>query len=275
MSTETVDSYIAAQSDFRQQRAKALTLENSWLALAGLYWLEQGENHIGSGEDCAVQLPRGPKRLGVIRLEGESIGIQTQSPVEIGGSQTTQAALQSDMDHKPTRVDLEGLSFIVIRRGELYAVRLWDNHSPARQNFEGLEWFELNPDFRVKARFVEQPRTLEIGLSTPFELYEHNPSPGYVVFELGGKEYSLVAESSDPTKSLFFNFKDPTNGKQTYGAGRFLITEGVKDGSVILDFNRATNPYCAYTHYATCPLPPAENRLAIPILAGEKAYHLE
>lgn len=264
--------YVEMQHRFRQQHADSLTLENSWLSLAGLFWLEACDNSIGSGPDCSIQLPRGPQNLGVIRLDGEQISIQTQIPVDIDGTLHSQASL-FDGAASPVRVGLEGLSFVAIRRGGYFAVRMWDNHSPARQNFEGLDWFEVAPEYRVKARFVAQPRTLEIGLNTEFEIVENNPSPGYVVFELGGQEYSLVAESSDPEKSLFFNFKDPTNGTQTYGAGRFLTTHGVQDGSVILDFNTATNPYCAYTNYATCPLPPAENRLPVAILAGEKNFH--
>lgn len=272
MGMSNIESYIAEQNQFRQQRANSLTLENSWLALAGLYWLEEGQNSLGSGSENRVVLPRGPHSLGSIFIESGIISLQTHIPVEIEGKQVTQCFLQSDKEGTPTRVNHDGLSFIVIYRGDTYALRLWDNQSPQRHAFAGLEWFELSNDFRIQARFVADPKVLHIGLSSGDDLVENNQSPGYVVFELNGQEHRLVAESKDPKKSLFFNFKDRTNGDTTYGAGRFLYTSGVEEGRVVLDFNRATNPYCAYTNYATCPLPPVENRLSIPILAGEKIY---
>jgi uncharacterized protein len=265
------DTYITELETFRQNRARAIGAENSWLSLAGLFWLEQGKNSVGSSADCTVVLPDGAAQVGVIWLEGDAIRLETQVPIEIEGRAVTQAELQSDKSGQPTRVILGRLSFIVIRRGTHYAVRLWDNQEAGKA--AELHWFAPNPALRIEASFVAEPRTLEIGLSTDFEIIEQAPSPGYVRFSLGEQEYRLVAESANPEQRLFFNFKDPTNTNQTYGAGRFLTTEGVKDGKVTLDFNYATNPYCAYTDFATCPLPPAENRLNIPVEAGEKRFN--
>ncbi|MDX2004529.1 MAG: DUF1684 domain-containing protein [Meiothermus sp.] len=269
--TASPETYLAELETFRQQRASAIGAANSWLALAGLFWLEEGENSLGSSADCAVVLPGLAPRIGALWLEGESVRLESSIPVEIDGQPQTQAELHSDKSGKPTRVNIGELSFIVLRRGTHHAVRLWDNHNAGRT--ATLDWFAPDPAFRVEATFVAEPRTLEIGLSTGFEILEYSPSPGYVRFSLGGQEHRLVAQSAEPEKRLFFNFKDPTNASQTYGAGRFLTTDGVKDGKVTLDFNYATNPYCAYTDHATCPLPPAENRLSVAVVAGEKRYN--
>lgn len=272
MSIATPSEYLTEVQQFRQQRAQMLAQENSWLALAGLFWLEPGSNSIGSDPTSVVLLPpNAPEHLGKLTLEGHTLQLKALEPVQVDGNPQVEATLHSDASGKPSRVTLDNLSFILIRRGDKYGVRLWDNQSLARLSFRGIDWFPAREEYRIEAGLIEDPQTLEIinilGMVNPTQ------SPGHVEFELGGQTHRLVAQSSKPQEYLFFNFKDTTNGQSTYGAGRFLTTGGVKDGKVMLDFNYATNPYCAYTAYATCPLAPAENRLPIAIEAGEKQFN--
>jgi uncharacterized protein (DUF1684 family) len=162
-------------------------------------------------------------------------------------------------------------TFTVIERSGRYAVRLKDNESKLRSSFAGMRWFPARESYRVNARFVSypQPKTLAIpnilGSSYPY------PSPGYVVFQIDGTEFRLEPVIEEGDKELFFIFRDRTAGKETYGAGRFLYTDLPRDGKVELDFNKAENPPCAFTPYATCPLPPRQNVLPVRIEAGELA----
>jgi uncharacterized protein (DUF1684 family) len=167
-------------------------------------------------------------------------------------------------------IDVEDLSFAVIERGDRMGVRLWDPQAPARRQFRGLRWYPVDPQYRVMARYVRyaKPRTLAIRNI----LGDTNPvkSSGYVRFTLGGKAHRLQAEDEGPM--LFINFQDATSGRTTYGAGRFLYAPKPSGDYVMLDFNLAVNPPCNYTDFATCPLPPPGNRLALPVEAGEKTY---
>ena len=162
------------------------------------------------------------------------------------------------------------LSLFAIHRGPKLGIRMRDPASQFRRDFHGLDYFPVSEEYRVTARFVAEPRRIPIanvlGQTTPME------SPGYVVFRLHGQQLRLYPVFEAPATSLFFVFRDQTSGKETYGAGRFLDAGLPRDGQVVLDFNKAYNPPCAFTPYATCPLPPQENRLAVAIAAGEKTY---
>jgi len=167
-------------------------------------------------------------------------------------------------------VTVNALTMFVIHRGDKYAIRMKDKNSTYRRDFTGLHWYPVRPEYRVTARFVAWPEPKTIPIANILGQTEPTPSPGYVVFTLNGVEAKLDAVAEDD--SLFLIFRDKTAGKTTYGAGRFLNTEMPKDGTVVLDFNQAYNPPCAFTPYATCPLPPPENRLDIAIEAGELKY---
>jgi hypothetical protein len=200
------------------------------------------------------------------RLEKGATALLGTNPVD------GPVAMSPDTSGDPTVLRLGSVTIHVIRRGNRLGVRLKDSDSPARRAFAGLDWFPVNPSYRVTARYVAYPapKTLEVpnvlGDTVPM------PSPGYVTFRLGDRELRLdpVVESDD---ELFFIFRDETSAKETYGAGRFLYTEGPKDGKVVLDFNKAYSPPCAFTRFATCPLPPRQNRLPFRIEAGEKRPH--
>jgi uncharacterized protein (DUF1684 family) len=171
----------------------------------------------------------------------------------------------------PDHVRLGALTFIAIKRGERYGIRLYDNNSLQRQVFQGLAWYTIAPAYRIAASFVpyEPAKCITYG-NILGDLVEEE-SPGYVKFAWHGIDCQLDALPRGD--KFFFNFRDATNGDTTYGAGRFLYTDRPKDGIVIVDFNQATNPYCAYTEHAVCPLPPAQNRLAVRIEAGERQFH--
>jgi uncharacterized protein (DUF1684 family) len=180
--------------------------------------------------------------------------------------------LQGDGDgkHKPDVIGYRDLSFYVIPRGHRVGIRLRDHNSAVRAAFTGRIWFEYDPAYRVEADFVSYEPGKTIPILTVLGDVDDTPSPGYVRFDIAGQSYTLDAVEAG--KGLFFNFRDTTCGKETYGAGRFLMAGEPQNGKVIVDFNRAVSPPCAFTIYATCPIAPSQNHLPVAINAGEK-YH--
>lgn len=258
----------------RAQRAQQLQADHSWLTLAGLFWLQEGVNHLGVDPNHSVVLnaPGVPANAGEIELSQGVLRLQVAPGVVMThqGQPVTALTLHDDMSGAADYITIGPLTFLVIKRGDRYAVRLYDITNPARQRFPGLSWYPIDPALCIEAHYepYDAPRTLTIvtgqGDITP------SVSPGAVYFTLGGHECRLEAE--DRGDKLFFNFRDLTNRDTTYPAGRFLYTDVPVNRKVTLDFNQATNPYCAYTPYATCPLPPAGNSLPVRIEAGEKRY---
>jgi hypothetical protein len=181
----------------------------------------------------------------------------------------TTRALRTDTDSSPDIVTLGSLTMFVIERGGRYGIRLKDRNSRFRKEFTGLDYFPLDESYRVQARFVPEPR--KIPVLNILGQTEEMPSPGHVEFELAGRTLRLTPVQDSPDK-LFFIFRDLTSGRETYGSGRFLYTNMPKAGRVELDFNKAYNPPCAFTPFATCPLPPKENRLPVRLAAGELRY---
>jgi uncharacterized protein (DUF1684 family) len=241
------------------KQARETSLRKNWLPVAGLFWLHEGANPFGRGPGNEIILPDGPARAGSFELHGGKVS------VTMNGASRPLAHDSGDV------VPVGRLSLFVIQRGDKIGIRLKDAESKYVREFHGLEYFPLNERYRVTARWVAEPRKIPIlnvlGQTEPSEC------PGYAVFHLDGREFRLYPIIEEPgAKQLFYIFRDQTAGKETYGAGRFLYSDFPKDGTVILDFNRAYNPPCAFTEYATCPLPPKENRLPIRIEAGEKKY---
>jgi uncharacterized protein len=254
-----VSAYQSEIAKWRAQREAALKAENGWLSLAGLFWLREGANPFGTNAASEVVLPDGPEHAGVFDLH------QGKVSVSMNGSTRPLAPDSSDV------VKVGRLSLSVIQRGDRIGIRVKDPESQARREFHGIESFPASEAWRVTARFVAEAR--KIPILNVLGQTEPSDSPGYAVFHLAGQElrlYPILEEPGD--KQLFFIFRDLTSGKETYGAGRFLYSDLPKDGQVVLDFNKAYNPPCAFTPYATCPLPPPENRLAVRIEAGEKTY---
>ncbi|MFL6212771.1 MAG: DUF1684 domain-containing protein [Blastocatellia bacterium] len=277
VSTLAVDqpSYQAEIERWRAAQEAELRADDGWLTLAGLFWLKEGSNSIGSNASGDIVLPEGaaPARLGVVELhEGRvTLRLTSDASVTLNEKPVTIVTLQSDEQQKPDVLRLGALSFYVIKRGARYGVRVKDLNSRNRREFTGRRWYPVNERYRVTATFIgyDQPREIEIinKLGDQIKM----KSPGYVRFKLNGNDYRF--DALDEEGKLFFVFADRTNGRTTYGAGRFLYAEPAKDGKVILDFNKAINPPCAFTPFATCPLPPRQNRLKISIESGELSAH--
>jgi len=249
-------------AQWRRARAAALQAEGGWLTVAGLFWLHEGANSFGKDADNEIALPDGPAHAGVFELRAGKVS------VTMNGESARRELWPDSAD----AVKVGRLSLFVIQRGDRLGIRLKDPENPARKEFHGLDYFPVSEAYRVTARWVAEPR--EIPVLNVLGQTEPSHSPGYAEFTIGGKQLRLYPILEEPdAQELFYIFRDQTSGKETYAAGRFLYSALPKDGRVVLDFNRAVNPPCAFTAYATCPLPPVENRLPVRIEAGEKKYH--
>jgi uncharacterized protein (DUF1684 family) len=252
-------TYQADIAAWRRAREAALRADGGWLTVAGLFWLHEGANRFGSDPSGEIALPDGPPRAGTFELHHGKVTAET------GGAAREMRPDSADA------VKVGRLSLFVIKRGDRYGIRLKDPESQYRRNFHGLDYFPVNEKYRIAAKFVSEPR--KIPILNVLGQTEQQDCPGYAIFRLDGRELKLYPVLEEPNaKSLFFIFRDQTSGKETYGAGRFLDTDLPRDGRVVLDFNKAYNPPCSFTPYATCPLPPPENRLPVRIEAGEKKY---
>jgi hypothetical protein len=270
------DGYVDEIRKYRESRLERLQAPEGWLSLIGLFWLEQGENGFGSATDQAIVLPSdaAPPIAGSLRLSGTEIRLIVAEDVEItlDGQPVRDRVLADDHDGKPDVLHLGRLSLYVIRRADRFALRVKDPEAESRKRFEGLEYYPVDPAYRVEARFepLEKPKKLKI--PTMVGTIEEMLVPGKLVFSLEGESFSLEPLVSEPGETkLFIIFKDETSGTETYGAGRYLYAT-LEDGRAVVDFNKAYNPPCAFTAFATCPLAPRGNKLAIAVRAGEKRY---
>ncbi len=247
-------------------------LKQNWLVLAGLFWLKPGANTFGSDSGNAIVLPSGPAHAGVFQLQGDVVSVELQkgANAKIGGQLLTNAKLQADITGKATVIEMGSLRMYLIQRGPRLGIRLKDLNSEAARNYAGPIFFPLDMTYRVTGTFV--PSDGKKTIDVPNVLGDVTPTPiaGEVRFKLNGQELTLTALGGDPANGLSFVIGDLTGKTETYPGGRFLETDPVVDGKVVVDFNRAYNPPCAVTPYATCPLAPKENRLPVAISAGEK-----
>ena len=273
--TASTDDYTAQIEAWRTQRAERLKAPGGWLSLIGLDWLKPGRNTIGSAKGNDIVIAKAPARLGTITLDGDAatIELETGTSATIDGAAAARATLLDDSHEKPTTVAFASVSFYLVDRGGRKGLRIKDSEAATRTGFLGLDNYAIDPTWRIEADWVafDPPRSLEI--PNVLGTIDAMPVPGKAVFTRDGKTWELlpVLESAD-AQQLFFIIADRTSGKETYGAGRFLYADAAKDGKVVLDFNKAYNPPCAFTPFATCPLAPPENRLPIAVNAGEKRY---
>jgi uncharacterized protein (DUF1684 family) len=260
--------YVQQMETWRQKREQRLKADGGWLSVAGLFWLNEGANTAGTAKDNSIVLPPGsaPDHIGVFELHGNKVVFRPAAGVPITPARETE--LKPDTSGNPDAVAINDLTLFVIQRSDRYGIRLKDRNSPFRRNFTGLKWFPIRPEYRVEARFIAEPK--KIPILNMVGQTDTEDSPGAVEFTLNGQQLRMVALTEEDT--LFFVFRDKTSGKTTYGASRMLNTPMPKDGRVVLDFNQAYNPPCAFTPYATCPLPPHENRLPVAVEAGEMKY---
>jgi uncharacterized protein (DUF1684 family) len=283
---------------WRAQHVADLMKPDGWLSLAGLEWLQPGDNSFGSATDNKIRLPAGnppagqgstsawPAHFGVLHLEGTTVTLNAPPggfPKDflIDGKPAQAQELHTDPDndqHNP-HLTIGTLNMYVIRREARFALRIKDSKSPALTGFHGLHWYDPNSQYRVAAKWVPFNPPKTVTLATLIGTTYEQPVPGGAEFALAGKAYRLEPVLEDPAEpKLFFILRDLTSKTTTYEACRFLYTafptNGLdKPGELALDFNRLENPPCAYTPFATCPLPPQGNRLPIPLPVGEKRYH--
>ena len=254
----------------REARLKG---DGGWLTVAGLFWLKDGMSRFGTDPASDFVLPAGaPVRAGVFVFQGGRTTVKLEPGVQgkVGGKPVTTAVLKSDESGPPDVLVMGPLTFQVIKRGERYGIRMKDNDSAARKGFTGLKWYDVREDYRIVARFTSYPAPRPIKVPNILGQSEAMPSPGYATFSLGGQEIRLEGVLEEPqAEQLFFILRDQTSGKQTYPAGRFLYADLPKDGRIVLDFNKAYNPPCAFTAFATCPLPPPQNWMPVRVEAGE------
>ncbi len=270
-----VAEYEAEIQSWRQMMEGRLRDADGWLTLTGLYWLNPGNNSIGSGTSCDIQLPASaPALLGSILFHHNMAELQITADlhVEVDHVPVQTAVLRNDHDaHGASVVSIGTISFTVIKRADQYGIRVRDSASPERESFTGRIWYPINPAYKVTGTFERhaEPRILQIDSSAGVLLPTENP--GWAKFELDGQPVHLEAFSSKPDE-VWFVFRDATSkGGETYPAGRFVYAPLHEDGTVEIDFNKAYSPPCAFTPYATCPLPPKDNVLSVRIAAGEKA----
>ncbi|MEO8348286.1 MAG: DUF1684 domain-containing protein [Acidobacteriota bacterium] len=278
MAATSVDSAHRAEiEEWRSRRVERLRADDGWLTVVGLFWLEPGGNRVGSGKGNPVLLPAGkaPARLGTIRLaDGEArLEVARGVPVTHEGKRVTSLVLQSDEKGEPTLVRHGTLSFHLIKRGERLGVRVRDSASDARRKFRGIPSYPIQREWRVEGRFAPYSPGHTMPVPNVLGTVSNEPSPGAIAFQIAGKTYRIDAVEEEGSDELFLIFGDRTNGFETYGAGRFLyVPRPGPDGTMVVDFNKAYNPPCAFTAYATCPLPPPQNRLSLRVEAGEKEY---
>lgn len=273
-------SDIALQEDlnYRKERATWMRSERSPLALAGLFWLKAGKNSFGTDQSNDFVLPSGsaPGRVGYFELKGNtaSVDIESGITVNLNGERVGRRELKSDASGaQPDILELNHLRMEVIQRGGKLAVRLADLKNPRLLAFQGIDFYEINRELRVEAEFLPYRPSKKIKVATVSGYVEELECPGVAQFRVGGITVRLepVFETPGDTK-LFFMFRDSTNGKETYGGGRYLYSDLPSQGRVTLNFNQAHNPYCAYNSYSTCQIPPVQNWLKVPIRAGEEKY---
>ena len=268
-------SYEAEMRAWRAERETQFREENGWLALAGLYWLEDGEHRMGTGADNEIVLPAGtaPDYLATLIVTGDQVHLSAPdgAPITVNGEPVTDIDLVPDRPGPATFVSSGTLTWIIKREDSFLAVRLWDNARSARETFPGRQWFPLNDAYRVEATFTKATEAQLASFPRTFGMEATRQTLGQVEFELDGQPLSLQALPGYQGR-LFLIFRDDTSGKSTYGAGRYLITDEVKDGKVTLDFNMAFSPPCSVTDFATCMFPPPANHLAVAIPAGEKNH---
>jgi hypothetical protein len=256
------NAYRTQIEEWQRQREASLKADGGWLTVTGLFWLHDGANTFSAtAPSAAILLPAGPDvRDGQFDLHNGRVLLR------LGGENRV---IQPDTAPKPDAVKMGSLTMTVIERGGRFGIRLKDTNSRLRKDFTGLHYFPVNEEYRVRTRLV--PDAKKIPILNVLGQIQDTPSPGYVEFEIHGQKLRLTPVEDSPGE-LSFIFHDLTSGKETYGSGRFLDTELEKNGEVVLDFNKAYNPPCAFTPYATCPLPPKQNRLAVRIEAGELKY---
>ncbi|MEA2206415.1 MAG: uncharacterized protein QOE77_3191 [Blastocatellia bacterium] len=276
-------------------RLERLTEPDGWLSLVGLFWLHEGENKFGSDPKNPVVLPEGkaPAVTGSFWLKDGRVQLTTRARIPISLSTPSTGDIEvlgrliavpiersrnlyltdDTQDNGPTRLEIDSLIINVVKRGDRIGIRVKDPKSLTRQEFKGLEYFPIDPKWRIEARFEPYQPPKIIQIDNVLNMTDDETSPGALAFEVNGKTYRIDPILEQGETDYFVMIADETTGGETYGAGRYLyVSPPDASGKVIIDFNKAYSPPCAFTGFATCPLPPQQNHLPLRIEAGEKKY---
>ncbi len=274
---KTDPAYIKEIDDWHDARIKSLTSEKGWLSLAGLFWLKEGENSFGSdpANDIVFLNDKVPACMGSFLLDNGLVSVRIKPNAKVLHNDTPVAemVLENDEEREPTILSFGSLSWYVVKRDGKFGIRLKDSENPRRKEFKGIERFPVSVKWLIEAEYTPYDPPKKISIPTILGTVTEEPSPGALRFKVDGTTYKLDALGEPDDEELFIVFGDLTNGTETYGGGRFLsVKRPDESGMTSIDFNRAYNPPCAFTEFATCPRPPSQNKLSIKISAGEKVY---
>jgi uncharacterized protein (DUF1684 family) len=277
-------AYQREIEQWRVERMARLKAPEGWLSYTGSGRLLPGSHRVGSAADNSIRLPAGPARLGVLQLaaDGEAImEFSRDSRATINGEEVARAMLQpattaaSAGSVRATRVAVGSGIFYLVRTGELGAWRYLETDPANRPPPGRMEYYALDPSWRVVASWEAYETPKEVVLLTSIGTPQTAHIPGEASFEWDGQTLRLqpvLLQEPGAPDSLFFLFSDRTSGRKTYGGGRYLFADMPADGRLVLDFNRAQNPPCAITPHVVCPLGPPSNRLEVAVTAGEQNY---
>ncbi len=270
-------AYKAEIDSWHEKRIAELKGPKGWLNIAGLFWLKDGINTFGSDASNNLVFPEGtiPARAGFFMLKQNMVTLEVAKGVEITSKEKPikqLVAFNPDSARQAPSMRYGSLEWFIIKRDDKFGVRLRDFKNPELEHFSGVERFPVDPAWRIEAQFEKADSSKTIDITNVLGQTGPQPSPGTLVFEIAGQTYRLDAldEGGD---EYFIIVGDETNTRTTYGAGRYLyVAKPDANGKTVIDFNKAYNPPCAFTAFATCPLPPKQNILAVAITAGEKNY---
>lgn len=268
------DDYSASIEEWHAHRIESLKKADGWLSYAGSGIANLGRNTIGTSDDNAIILPKGPAHLGTLTINKAGVAkfrAAKGSNAQIDGKPIKGRVTLNDNsgDAKPTRIDIGDAWFYLVRMGDVIGWRFRDPNSPRLKSFTGIDTFPIDPNWRIEAEWQPFTPAHEIELVTIINTLYTAPVPGKAIFEREGKRFELQPVLEDDGQ-LFFIFTDKTSGKETYPAARYLYADPPKDGKVVIDFNKAFNPPCALSPHVVCPTAPRENRLKLRVDAGEK-----
>ena len=275
-SPQTDSDYLNEINNWHKKRIERLKADDGWLNLVGRFWLKRGESTFGSAgnNDIVVESSILPERIGSFIFSDTVVTFKANDGVEVlyNGNPVKEIVLVDDQKKDITVLQIGSVKFNLIIRDTLYGIRFRDLNSDLVKNFKGIERFPIDESWKINARFEAYDPAKEIDVPNVLGQISKEKSPGAVVFERDGKTHRIDAVDEGGDR-LFLIIADQTSGNETYGGGRFMyVNKPDSTGTILLDFNKAYNPPCVFTKYATCPLPPLQNYLKLRIEAGEKVY---
>ena len=271
----TPQTYRQTINEWRQERDETIRRENGWLALSGLYWLKLGKNQIGSDPKSEIQLPeRIPANIGFFEYNGRSVTFRAVAGqnIQVNNKQADFALLQPDISENPSYLRVQDVQLVVIQRGNRMGVRMWDNQREERRSFPTRSWYDIDEKFRIPAMYTPYERPKMAYFPDITGEKSEFPVDGYLSFEFEGNHYQLDINKEDD-ETYFIRFWDPTSKNETYPTGRYLIADIEAKNKIFIDFNKAYNPPCAFTDFATCVFAPEQNHLDFKVTVGETYLH--